>query len=244
VRNFLLSACCAAVLASPAAMAGVTGNVGAASSYLYRGVEQSILGDPAVQGGLDWTHASGFYAGTWMSSTAFAGYNGALISYETDFYGGYTMKFGDVGLDAGLLYYYYREDTALNTIEAYLGATVGPVTGKVYYTPEYFGVTDAAGDEVGGLYLTVSAALPLSDTLTFTPQVGMSSGDGPEAFFGNDPDTGEPDGEYVDYSLTLSKTLDAGMTFTFALVGTTLDTDLIPQDDEKLVVGFKKAFEL
>jgi len=243
VRNFVRSVCCAAVLASPAAMAGTTGNVGAVSSYLYRGVEQSLLSDAAVQGGFDWSSESGLYAGTWVSSTAFPGYNGALISYETDFYGGYTFKAGDVGLDAGLLFYYYREDTALNTIEAYLGATFGKVSGKVFYTPEYFGATDASGDDVGGLYVTLSAALPLSDTLTFTPQIGSSSGDGPKVFF-DGAATGTPDGEYIDYSLTLTKALDAGMSFTFALVGTTLDNDTFGKDDQKLVVGLKKTFDL
>jgi uncharacterized protein (TIGR02001 family) len=233
-----------AVLASPAAMAGVTGNVGAVSNYLFRGVEQSLTSDPAVQGGIDFAHDSGFYAGTWISNTEFVGYNGDLVSYETDLYAGYTLKVGGIGLDAGLLYYYYRDDSTLNTLEGYLGATLGPVTGKVYYTPEYFGATDAAGDDVGGLYVTLSAALPLSDTLTFTPQVGMSSGDGPEAFFGADPDTGEPDGEYVDYSLTLTKALDAGMSFSFAVVGTTLDTTFYPEDKQKLVIGLKKTFDL
>lgn len=244
MRNLVRGVCCAAVLASPAAMAGVTGNVGAVSNYLFRGVEQSLTSDPAVQGGMDWSHESGFYAGTWISNTEFVGYNGDLVSYETDLYGGYTFKVGGVGLDAGLLYYYYRDDSTLNTLEAYLGATLGPVTGKVYYTPEYFGATDAAGDDVGGLYVTLSAALPLSDTLTFTPQVGMSSGDGPEVFFGNDPDTGAPDGEYIDYSLTLTKALDAGMSFSFAVVGTTLDTTFYPEDRQKLVIGLKKTFDL
>jgi uncharacterized protein (TIGR02001 family) len=225
-------------------MAGVTGNVGVVSNYLFRGVEQSLLSDAAVQGGLDFSHASGFYAGTWISNTTFLGYNGALVSYETDLYAGYAFKAGDVGLDVGVLYYYYRDDSTLNTLEAYVGATVGPVTAKVFYTPEYFGALDASGDDAAGLYATVSAALPLSETLTFTPQVGMSSGDGPEVFFGNDPNTGEPDGEYVDYSLTLSKTLDAGLSFSFAVVGTTLDTDLFPEDKQKLVVGLKKTFEL
>lgn len=244
MRNLVRGVCCAAVLASPAAMAGVTGNVGAVSEYVFRGVEQS--GGAAAQGGIDWAHASGFYAGTWVSNTSFDG-NGDLVpevSYETDFYAGYTFKVGGVGLDAGLLYYYYRDQTALNTLEAYIGATLGPVTGKVYYTPEYFGALDASGDDAAGLYLTVSAALPLSDTLTFTPQVGMSSGDGPEAFFGLDPDTLEPDGEYVDYSLTLTKTLDAGMSFSFAVIGTTLDTTVVPNDKEKIVVGLKKTFDL
>lgn len=224
-------------------MAGVTGNVGVVSEYVFRGVEQSA--GAAAQGGLDWSHASGFYVGTWISNTDFAGISTAdTVTYETDVYGGYAFKVGDVGLDVGLLYYYYRNDTALNTLEAYIGATVGPVTAKVFYTPEYFGALDADGDDAAGLYATVSAALPLSDTLTFTPQVGMSSGDGPEVFFGNDLDTGEPDGEYVDYSLTLTKTLDAGLSFSFALTGTTLDTDLYTNDDEKLVIGLKKTFEL
>lgn len=244
MRNLVRGVCCAAVLASPAATAGVTGNVGAVSNYLFRGVEQSLSSDPAVQGGIDFAHDSGFYAGTWISNTEFVGYNGALVSYETDVYAGFTFKVGGLGLDAGVLYYYYRDDTALNTLEAYIGATLGPVTGKVYYTPEYFGAVDAQGDDVGGLYATLSAALPLSDTLTITPQVGMSSGDGPEAFFGNDPDTLEPDGEYVDYSVTLTKALDAGMSFSLAVIGTTLDTTAYPKDDEKIVIGLKKTFDL
>jgi uncharacterized protein (TIGR02001 family) len=241
VRNSVRVLCCAAVLGSPAAMAGVTGNAGAVSEYLFRGVEQS--GGAAVQGGADWAHTSGVYAGTWVSTTSFADTSGTgLVSYETDFYGGYTFKAGAVGLDVGAIYYFYRDDTAYNTVEGYLGATIGPVTGKVYYTPAYFGATDADGDDADGLYLTVSAALPLSDTLTFTPQVGMSSGDGPEVFF--DAGATDPDGEYVDYSLTLSKTLDAGMSFSFALVGTTLDNTAYPEDKQKLVVGLKKTFDL
>ena len=225
-------------------MAGVTGNVGAVSNYLFRGVEQSLTSDPAVQGGLDWSSDSGLYAGTWMSNTEFVGYNGALVSYETDFYGGYTFKAGDIGLDAGLLYYYYRDDSTLNTLEAYLGATIGVISAKVFYTPEYFGTTDASGDDVGGLYLTVSAAVALSETLTFTPQVGVSSGDGPKIFFGNDPGSGNPDGEYVDYSLTLTKALDNGLSASFAILGTTLDTDFFPEDRQKIVIGLKKSFDL
>ncbi|MGH8631343.1 MAG: TorF family putative porin [Burkholderiales bacterium] len=232
------------MLASPAAMAGASGNVGAVSNYLLRGVEQSLTSDAAIQGGLDWSHSSGAYVGTRISNTEFIGYNGALVSYETDIYGGYTFKAGDIAFDVGLLYYYYRDDSALNTLEAYAGITAGSVTGKLYYTPEYFGVTDASGDDVGGLYLTVSAALKMNDTVTVTPQIGMSSGEGPEVFFGSNPSTGEPDGEYVDYGLTLTKALDNGFSASFALVGTTLDTILFPEDKQKLVIGLKKTFDL
>jgi uncharacterized protein (TIGR02001 family) len=224
-------------------MAGVTGNVGAVSNYLFRGVEQSLTSDAAVQGGLDWTHESGFYAGTWISNTEFVGYNGALVSYETDVYGGYTFKVGGIGLDAGLMYYYYRDDTGLNTLEAYLGATIGKFSGKVYYTPEYFGALDSSGDDAAGLYVTLSAALPLSETLTFTPQVGMSSGDGPDVFF-DGAALGTPDGEYVDYSFTLTKALDNGFAASFALVGTNLDNDTFGKDDQKVVLGLKKSFDL
>lgn len=228
MRNLVRSVCCAAVLASPAAMAGVTGNAGAVTEYLYRGIEQS--NGAAVQGGVDWTGATGAYAGTWVSTTGFTDANGAPVSYETDFYGGYTFKVGGVGLDAGLLYYYYREQTDFNTLEAYIGATIGPVTGKVYYTPEYFGAVDAAGDDLGGLYATISGAFPLSDSLTLTPQFGVNTGDGVDAVFGE---------EFFDYSVTLAKTLDAGMTFSFALVGTDIE-----DDDQKLVIGLKKSFDL
>ena len=228
MRNLVRSVCCAAVLASPAAMAGVTGNASAVTEYLYRGIEQS--NGAAVQGGVDWTGATGFYAGTWVSTTGFTDANGAPVSYETDFYGGYTFKVGDIGLDAGLLYYYYREQTDFNTLEAYIGATFAMFTGKIYYTPEYFGAVDAAGDDLGGLYGTVSAAFPLSETLTLTPQLGVNSGDGVDAIFGE---------EFIDYSVTLAKTLDAGMTFSFALVGTDIEGD-----DQKLVIGLKKAFDL
>ena len=42
-------------------------NIGAVSNYMWRGVTQAQDG-PAVQGGLDYAHASGFYAGTWVSN--------------------------------------------------------------------------------------------------------------------------------------------------------------------------------
>jgi len=45
-------------------------NIGAVSNYVWRGVTQT--GDqPAVQGGLDVAHESGFYAGTWVSNVDF-----------------------------------------------------------------------------------------------------------------------------------------------------------------------------
>jgi hypothetical protein len=45
-------------------------NIGAVSNYMWRGVSQTQDG-PAVQGGLDYAHSSGFYIGTWASNVDF-----------------------------------------------------------------------------------------------------------------------------------------------------------------------------
>jgi uncharacterized protein (TIGR02001 family) len=48
----------------------ISANIGVVSNYMFRGTTQT--GDqPAVQGGLDFTHESGFYAGTWASNVDF-----------------------------------------------------------------------------------------------------------------------------------------------------------------------------
>ena len=45
----------------------ITGNVGLYSQYIFRGLTQTDR-DPALQGGFDYAHSSGFYAGTWASN--------------------------------------------------------------------------------------------------------------------------------------------------------------------------------
>jgi uncharacterized protein (TIGR02001 family) len=84
----------AAALAVPAIVAAqtpapspVTGNLTIASDYRFRGISQTYKG-PAIQGGVDYAHASGLYVGNWnsnVSSVMFAG--GSAI--EMDFYGGW-----------------------------------------------------------------------------------------------------------------------------------------------------------
>ncbi|MBM3374195.1 MAG: hypothetical protein FJY44_10040, partial [Betaproteobacteria bacterium] len=91
----------------------LTGNVGVYSQYIFRGLTQTNK-DPALQGGFDYSHSSGFYAGTWMSniswltdSPAATGYTSSRL--EMDFYGGFRGTFGksDFGYDVGILQYYY-----------------------------------------------------------------------------------------------------------------------------------------
>ena len=49
--------------AAPTPEHQVTGNMSLVSQYIFRGLSQTN-GGPALQGGLDYAHSSGFYAGT------------------------------------------------------------------------------------------------------------------------------------------------------------------------------------
>ena len=81
-----------------------SGNAGLFSDYRFRGFTQTDY-KPAFQGGFDLAHKSGFYVGNWNSNVSSVAYSGA--SLEMDFYGGYKMSLGDIGLDFGAIYYYY-----------------------------------------------------------------------------------------------------------------------------------------
>src|ERR1051325_8201182 len=52
---------------APAAPPALTGNFGLFSQYIFRGLTQTNK-EPAIQGGFDYAHASGFYLGTWASN--------------------------------------------------------------------------------------------------------------------------------------------------------------------------------
>ncbi|WP_158608405.1 TorF family putative porin [Stagnimonas aquatica] len=230
-------ACAALVAASSVAapaFAGATGNVGVFSDYMFRGVTQT--GGAAVQGGLDYAFDSGFYLGTWGSNLNFAGSGGD--GTEVDFYTGYAGKVGDLGFDVGALYYYYSEAeetapaTSPDTLELYAGLTYGPVGVKYYYTSEYFGTDKSAS------YVNFTLAQPLTETLTLTANIGLNDGDGVKAAFGD---------SYIDYSLGLAKSLDAGFTATFQIVTTDQDPAYgggPDSDSPKVVFGLKKVFDL
>lgn len=85
-----------------------SGNFTLASEYLYRGIAQTA-GKPALQGGFDYAHSSGFYAGIWGSNISWlenAGVSGA--SLEVDIYGGFKGAIAnDLGFDVGVLTYNY-----------------------------------------------------------------------------------------------------------------------------------------
>lgn len=235
----------AALLASPAAMAAkLSGNVGVVSEYMFRGLPQSASG-AAVQGGVDYEFDFGLYTGLWVSNASYVGGN------EADLYAGYGMKLGEFNLDGGVIYYVYTEDTEVGTknldyVEVYVGGSIGPAAVKVFYAPEFKadlgGPNRKPDDEL--LYVTASATLTLTDTISFIPQIGFSAGDGAKGAFGD---------EYIDYSITAIKKLKDDMSVSLAIVGTNLDNYsggaivAVPpgaSDNPKFVIGFKRNFKL
>lgn len=235
---------------SGSALAGVTGNVGVVSEYMFRGVTQTFNG-AAVSGGLDYAADSGIYVGTWASNI-----NWGVGGSELDVYGGFTKKFNDiVGIDVGAIYYYYpeadEEAEAVygegfdpNTIEVYAGMILGPATVKYFYSPNYFGndTFNPDGDDVSSSYLVASAAFPLSDTLSLTAGVGylvLSEETLCDAADLLCPAGVEATDKIIDYNVGLAKTVGEGMTFNFSIAGTDLEND-----DPGIVVGLKKTFDL
>ena len=95
---------------APAPEHTLTANVGLFSEYIFRGISQTA-GEPAIQGGFDYAHSSGFYLGTWASNVSWLEDFGlySRSSMEWDFYGGFKSTIGDTDwtYDLGILYYYY-----------------------------------------------------------------------------------------------------------------------------------------
>ena len=96
----------------------ITANVTVVNDYRYRGLTQSNF-KPAIQGGFDYAHESGFYVGNWNSSISWIGdgYNaignagtaGVSAPIEMDFYAGFKKEIIGEGFasDIGVLQYYY-----------------------------------------------------------------------------------------------------------------------------------------
>jgi len=150
----------------------LSANVGLFSDYRFRGLSQTDT-KPALQGGFDFAHKSGFYAGNWNSSINWLADSSGL---ESDFYLGYKTELGGIGLDLGNLYYYYAGEGDVgdaNTNEVYIGLSYGPFGFKTSYTTSstYFGT---AGK--GTIYYNLSASFPVSETLALKASYGYTAG--------------------------------------------------------------------
>lgn len=184
----------------------VTSNVALVSNYLYRGISQTGAA-PAIQGGFDYAHASGLYAGAWGSSISWLGDAGVATTagLELDTYAGYKGAVSDVSYDVGFLRYNYPGTYAVGAVKAdtdeiYGAATYSIVTAKVSYAlGDLFGLAKAKGST----YFELNAAYPFADTgITAGAHYGVQTVKGINAdaqkAAGNDP-------TYTDYKLSVAK---------------------------------------
>lgn len=210
----------AAILSIPpaSALAEISGNVALTTDYTFRGISQtSEL--PAIQGGFDYEHESGFYAGVWGSNVEFGD---AKVNMELDVYAGFGFEVSeDVAVDVGVLHYQYPGDTDLDYdyTEVYasvglFGATVG-----INYSPEYFGDSDAF------FYYYGQYSLSVAENFSVDAHVGYNQFDGEDAFGVFLVLDGESEDEgYVDYSIGVSTEFE-GIGLSLVYVGTNIDDE-------------------
>jgi len=191
----------------------LSANVGVVSQYIYRGITQTAR-EPAIQGGFDVSHKSGFYLGTWASNISwFSDANpGNSVSMEWDFYGGYKGSAGPLGYDVGVLQYYYpgRYGTLApgvvkpNTTELYGALSKDWLSLKLSYVVSngLFGVDNADGS----YYADLSANYPIADTWTINAHVGHQkyAGSATPGFSNSDFYS------YTDWKLGVTKDLGSG----------------------------------
>ncbi len=148
----------AALVMPGTASADLTGNIGVFSKYVLRGITNATENDnTTVQGGFDYSHASGFYAGYWGSNLGYG--NGATnTGFENDLYAGYAGKAGDFSYSLGLIQYYYIEVDDSDGLEFVGSVGYGPVKAGFKYLTK-----DVAWGNTGDIYWTVdySASLPM-----------------------------------------------------------------------------------
>lgn len=217
MKSKLLKSLMLAALAAPcAAMAEeasphtFTANVGVTSDYIFRGITQTTH-NPALQGGVDYAHSSGLYAGLWASNVSWIVDSGAVatgsVSTELDTYFGFrnTLQ-NEFSYDVGYVRYNYLGSYTANvaggfakadTDEIYLGVGYKWLSAKYSYgLGNFLTVPGAQGTN----YIEVNANVPLGDSgYTLGAHAGTQTYKGSvAAAFANTP-------SYSDYKLGVSK---------------------------------------
>ncbi len=153
----------------------VSANVSLTSDYRFRGVSLTDK-DFALQGGLDYSHESGFYVGTWASSLASSNASGEL---EVDLYGGYAGEIDGISFDiGGLLYAYPTGDHSAQTDYFEVYGSVGVDLGVASATigTAYAFSSDATGnDDNIYIYTNIDAAIP-ETPITMLVHLGYEDG--------------------------------------------------------------------
>jgi len=170
-----------------AAHAELDFNVGVFSDYLDDGASGSD-NNAVVQGGVDYSHGSGLYLGTWMSTL------GDGDGQEVDLYAGYVFSAGGLEIDVGYVYYHYPSLDQEDAGEIYGYASYGPV----YFGIDYAVHADDNGGDAGDITYRVGGEYEVIPTISLNGELGYA-----------DPDASEEDSVSF-WQLGLTKSTDVG----------------------------------
>jgi uncharacterized protein (TIGR02001 family) len=195
-------------------------NVAGVTDYRFRGISQTSK-KPALQGGIDFGHSSGFYLGAFGSNVNWVkDFNGASKgSIEVDLYGGFKKEIiKDLTIDVGAITYQYPGNNSGKAgtagAGAYSNANTNEIYGAVSYSIATVKYSRSLGNFLGNLnsggsqYFEAAAAVDLGNGFTLTPHIGHQKVANISA------------ANYTDYSLTGAKDFGNGLAVTLALVGT------------------------
>jgi uncharacterized protein (TIGR02001 family) len=204
-----LSAIAFPAFADNAPSGTLSGSVAVTNDYLFRGISQTNR-HPAVQAGVEYDRASGWYVGAWGSNISWLSDGSTPAqpvssSVELDAYAGWRGNLGsDWHVDAGLYEYYYPGSyphgyTRPYTLEGY--AALGWKTLTLKYSQTFgnlFGIADSAHSG----YVDLTWSQPFAPKWQFDAHVGHQNvaHDGAAS--------------YSDWKLDVARTFAHGCTLT------------------------------
>ncbi|HEU4709667.1 MAG TPA: TorF family putative porin [Methylophilaceae bacterium] len=208
--------------AEPASPHTFTYNIGLYSQYIFRGLTQTDR-RPALQGGVDYSHSSGIYVGTWGSNISWLedGGNYHRSSLEWDIYGGFRNTFGDTGIgyDVGLLNYVYPGDKTqaaqgTNFDDPYTLEAYAALSWKWLQLKYSYAITDAFGvkDSDGTYYAEANANIPVGESgFTVNLHLGRQEFDGKTNTAVSGPIDNDNFYSYTDWKVGLTKSWANGV---------------------------------
>ena len=223
----------------------ITANVTIVNDYRYRGISQSNF-QPAIQGGFDYAHESGFYIGNWNSSISWLSdsYSAATTPasigapLEMDFYAGFKKELIAPGFatDIGVLQYYYPISGSLNSsannIASNRNGTFRQATGQNPNTTEaYVAQNFTYGPVTGfvkfsyaltnlfGFYNSAGSYYP-DLTANYDTGVWGLTLNGHVGYQYVSNKVGNNDFSYMDYKLGVTKDFGGGLSANISYVGT------------------------
>jgi uncharacterized protein (TIGR02001 family) len=211
--------------------AQVSGSATLTSDYVFRGTTLSD-GRPAAQLTVAYDDRRGWYGGAFASTARFAASSSQNANIVSFF--GYASRLDSaVSWEAGADYSAFAGIRRYNYAEVYLGLTYESFSGRVYYSPRYF------GQESSTIYGEINFALPLLERVRLLGHVGTMWSSGGFAYYG------QPDRRLTDARAGVGFEFDQ-FNLELAWVGISSPNASYPlsatRDRNKAVVSVSRSF--